>query len=153
MKSARALILALGLWPLFALAQTSLAPSPEQFQWHQPVLIQGGEAIYRFDLPETAYTGLVRQDLGDLRVFNGSGEPVPFALLRYQAPPIVDTRGIALPHFPLHDLGRDGNERLALDVRRQSDGSLIALSLASGKTQQPGRLSEIGRASCRERVS
>lgn len=141
MKTLRALILTAGLVPALVGAQAAKPVSEKQFQWNQPVLIQGGEAIYRFDLPEPAYTGMLRKDLGDLRIFNGSGEPVPFALLRYQAPPVVDTRAIALPHFPLHGLARDGSERLELDVRRQSDGSLIALSLASGKPQQPTRLS------------
>jgi hypothetical protein len=141
MNAVRTLIVALGLMPALVGAQAPQVPSPEQFQWNQPVLVQSGEALYRFDLPETAYTGMLRSDLGDLRLFNGGGEPVPFALLRYQPPAIVDARAIALPHFQLHGLGREGDERLELDVRRQSDGSLIALSLASGKPRQPPRLS------------
>ncbi len=120
------------------LAAAQAAPSPDQFAWHQLILTQGGEAIFRFELPASAYSGSLRADLGDVRLFNGAGEALPLALVRREAPAVLETQSFALPHFPLRVSSRNEG-RMELDVRRRGDGSLIAFRLAP--SGQAARLS------------
>ncbi|MDD5612142.1 MAG: DUF3999 family protein, partial [Gallionella sp.] len=128
------LLLALVLSPMTVRAENP--PNLKDFQWHQAIRVKAGEALFRFDLPESTYTGSLRPDLGDIRLFNGVGEPLPFALIPLQPPTKADPRTLALPHFPLYLPSRD-DSRLALDVRKRDDGSLIALSIEYGSRQPP----------------
>ena len=72
----------------------------EDFGYAVPIEFAPGDALYVLRLPEAVYRHAVRVDLGDLRVFNGAGEPVPYAL-RQPAPLLgkADT-GVRLPQFP-----------------------------------------------------
>ena len=67
----------------FALALLSLgvpiahADEPGDFASRQPLETPGGKAFYRIELPDSVYDAVTRADLGDLRVFNADGAPVP----------------------------------------------------------------------------
>jgi hypothetical protein len=95
-----------GFWWLFTLL---LAPAsrgatdlaPQDFAFGAPVLVLTGEATaYRFALPLAVYRDTVRDDLGDLRVFNAQGEAVPYSSLRPEAPPPAQAVATALPSLP-----------------------------------------------------
>ena len=89
---------------LTAAALGAQAEQPQDFARGVALGTDGKDALYEIAVPAAVYEGVVRADLGDLRVFNGAGEVVPHAFrarvtetTEKQAPPAV-----ALALFPLH---------------------------------------------------
>jgi hypothetical protein len=80
--------------------------SPQDFAFGMPVITQKDAAVYRFPLPLVVYRETVRDDLADLRLFNASGEVVPYSLLRPTPPQSAHTQAVALPLFPLRSGAR-----------------------------------------------
>jgi hypothetical protein len=111
--------------------------SPHDFAFGLPVITTQEAAAYRFSLPLTVYQDSVREDLGDIRLFNAGGVAVPFSLLRPAVQAPIHKPAIALPLFPLHEGSRvviDGihvtidSPRSAINLQTQngSAGDLFA---------------------------
>jgi hypothetical protein len=88
-------------------ASLALAADPDgtslnDFAYRMQVSVAADSAAYRVALPLALYQKIVHADLSDLRVFNGSGEQVPFAIKR-PASGTVSNAATALPLFPLQD--------------------------------------------------
>lgn len=92
-----------------------------------------GFPVYQAVLPEEVYRVSRRDDLGDLRVFNAQGEPVPHALMP-PSPAEAAARRMALPFFPLH--GDDGASRQPLNVKviRDQNGTIVNINEEPPKT-------------------
>jgi hypothetical protein len=97
-----------GSWPAWALAAgaqaASLAhagePAPQDFAYGYPIVTSTEASAYRITLPLAIYRGTVRDDLGDLAVFNARGEVVPFFIREIPLEtPFVHAPG-SLPLFP-----------------------------------------------------
>jgi len=102
--------------------------SPQAFAYGLPIVTTGDAAAYRVAIPRTVYLQSQRADLGDLQVFNGRGEPVPYAI---EPPPTRTTArgGQLLPVFVLRD---DSSTALnALRVTIASAGATISLRSAA----------------------
>jgi len=111
---------------------------PAEFRFHAPILAAGQGSHYRFLLPEAVYLGAERQDLGDLRVLNASGEPVPHAFLpRAPAGPAL-AQAKAARLFPLYGEEAKGLDGVKLDVTRGAGGTVIRLA-AEPKGAKAGR--------------
>jgi hypothetical protein len=109
------------LLPGFALTAGAADLKPEDFAFGHPIVTVEKAAVYRFALPADVYGHTVRADLGDLRMFNASGEVVPYTLER----PAGDTDAakpapVSLPLFALK-----GNPVAALEA--------IRVTIESGK--------------------
>jgi Protein of unknown function (DUF3999) len=76
--------------------------SPNDFAYRMQVNVTADSAAYRVTLPLAVYQKIVHANLSDLRVFNGSGEQVPFAIER-PASGTVSNAARALSLFPLQD--------------------------------------------------
>jgi hypothetical protein len=103
--------------------------SPPDFAFGLPVVTAKDAAVYRFVLPLAVYQGTVRDDLGDMRLFNAQGESVSYSLLRRAPPPQTHEAANALPLFPLR-----GNARVVIDGLRltvDSPGSAVNLQTQS----------------------
>ena len=76
-------------------------------------------AVHTALLPIEVYRGVTRADLGDLRVFNAGGQPVPHALRTLDAPDDREDRFVDLRFFPIESPARtaEGLESLTLHVR------------------------------------
>jgi hypothetical protein len=61
--------------------------SAADFQWHATLETAGRSGLVRAPLPADALARLQSRSAADLRVFDGQGQPVPFALA---APPLPD---------------------------------------------------------------
>jgi hypothetical protein len=95
-------------------------------------------AAYQVDLPLAVYTGVVRADLGDLRVFNASGAEVPHELRRPLAVTGAAGPSRRLPVFPLR-----GDPMKALDAMRvtiESGGASLDLK-TRGENSAPATIS------------
>lgn len=130
-------------WLLLALllAGRTAAAAPERvpdFRHSAEIALEGRGAIYVLDLPEAAYAGMARRDLGDLRVLNGAGEIVPHALLRPAASESRPAAPLAVSFFPLYGTAGRALEDLALRVERKADGTVSAV-VAPGGQRAAGR--------------
>ena len=112
---------------LVAIAGAQAAPGGRDAFAHQAgIALNGAGPFYQMTLPVAVYQGVQRQDLGDLRVFNGQGEAVPHALLRPQATALAQRSETPVPFFPI--LGtQESSGEFSLEVRRNTDGTLVAL--------------------------
>jgi hypothetical protein len=119
-------------WALAACAQaTSLAHAadlaPRDFAYGHPIVSPAEASAYRITLPLAIYQGTVREDLGDLAIFNASGEVVPFFI----RPLPAETRPMHpaeyLPLFPL--LGTA--PATAAELRVTVNSPRVALTLSS----------------------
>ena len=93
---------ALAVGTSFAAIPSPSGSSPQDFAYRMRVVGTGDAAAYRVALPLALYRKIAHADLADLRVFNGTGEPVPFAIERPAAETIANAV-TALSLFPLKD--------------------------------------------------
>jgi hypothetical protein len=99
--------------------------SPQEFAYGIPIVTSNDAAAYRFAIPPDVYQKAVRPGLGDLQVFNGRGEPVPYALEQPVAPLSARPPGRPLPLVPLRD-----ESPAALNAMRVTTASQVsAMSL------------------------
>ena len=111
---------------LLLAALPALAQNPTQFRSAAPLTLTGQGGLHRAALPFEAYKD-ARPDLGDVRVFNGTGEPVP---LSYAGDPDVQREILApvdLPMFPVSSIApAAGGGRSEVSVKTQ-DGTLVSI--------------------------
>ena len=116
-------------------------PSPDDFAYGLKIVTPGEAAAYRASLPLAVYQKIVRADLGDLRVFNGRGEVVPYALERPRSETTVEKTASSLPLFALRG---DANKALdAVRVTIESGATTInlrgpAAGAPTGKSEAQG---------------
>jgi len=114
----------------------SAADSPDDFAFAMPIEGLGGDALHRVSIPQSVYEAAAYSDLRDLRVFNGSGEVVPYALRPLdrvvQAPAPV-----ALPLFALRG-PRDARAD-DLDLSFEKSAGKVSVRLKSRGAKAPGQ--------------
>ncbi|WP_035056171.1 DUF3999 domain-containing protein [Andreprevotia chitinilytica] len=99
---------------------------PHNFARHAELKVTNNAAVYQLDLPADVYRYVTRPDLGDVRVFNGAGEPVPYALSALPAVTEVRQTPVSLPFFPLPQTpSEDGG--VAVTVQAGTDGALVSV--------------------------
>lgn len=96
-----------------------------------PLTLSGTRALHEVSLPSEVYTRVERRDLGDLAVFNGAGEIVPFTLLQ-PAPVKAAATGQKLPLFPLSATAQKQPGNIAMRVRTDDHGAIVTLNTATG---------------------
>jgi hypothetical protein len=125
---------------LFCFLATPIAArelTPQQFAYGIPLTISGRDALYEFLLPTEVYRAATRSDLGDICMFNGLKEVVPFTLFRTAAPPPAPAETLTLPIFPLRGNPVRQATGMSLQVRRDADGSIVRVdTLEDGTTSQ-----------------
>ncbi len=105
----------------------AIAETPADFAFGIPLATSGPEALFQLDLPQAVYEGVLRADLGDLRVFNAAGEPVPHAFVprtvaaREKRPPL------RLPFFALRGDSVAGVEGLAVRIEHASGRAVLTI--------------------------
>jgi hypothetical protein len=119
-----------------AAAAGAAEPRPEQFAYAVPVQIDGAQALQRLEIPQSAYEGAARADLGDLRVFNGAGEPVPYAFMPRPAPGAEAAAPRPLRYFPLRGASGTAAEALRIRVQRSADGTVVRVTIADSAPRQ-----------------
>ena len=131
MKTLLALILG-ALLATSAAAQTT--PRPEDFAYRTVIDTNGAGPFHQLALPLAVYEGVTSAGLADLRVFNGQGEALPYALLRSESQTVSHQIESAAPFFPLPAPGKasPGANDISVTVRQSADGSLVSVR------QQPG---------------
>jgi hypothetical protein len=120
------------LAPLIALVVAVPATAqdkPSDFRYSAPVSAQSEASHYRISVPMQTYRGAGRRDLGDMRIFNAAGEPVPyaFAARNLQRPPAIEQ---AVRMFPLYGDESKGLAASSLRVDRDARGTVLNVSVS-----------------------
>jgi hypothetical protein len=132
---------------LAALAAALIAPlaaAQEQlvdFRYSAPIAADAGGSHYRFTLPTQAYRGAARRDLGDVRIFNASGEPVPYAFTRRELPRVPATLQ-TVRFFPLYGDAAKGLDATTVRVLRNTRGTVV--NVAVNERSAPARRQLLG---------
>jgi len=121
---------------LFSLVSPASAREmePHDFAYGVPLATTGRDALCEFPLPAQVYRDVTRRDLGDICVFNGRGEVVPFSLDQVSQPHPAPPEFRNLPLFPLAEVTGKKEDGVTLQVRRSPEGSLIRIETADGET-------------------
>lgn len=123
------LVVVLLLMPSMAEA----APKPMDFAYGMPLSLKETGAVYRLSVPREVYETVTRDDLSDIRVFNGAEAVVPHVLRRPKKPSEAPERSNVLPIFPLHEgeipPGKDG-----LSMRVEKTGEQTTIQVFSDNT-------------------
>lgn len=112
------------------------AESPADFQAKAAIELQGDGPFYQLALPIAAHFAAHSPDLQDLRVFNGEGEAVPFALIREQMRTEQAEQRIALKWFPLYAADATPAALNQVRIERKADGTIV--SVVDGNAQGSG---------------
>jgi len=107
-------------WATFATAADP--PVREQFAYSMTLEVPETSPVVALDLPLAVYRDCTDPQLHDLRVLNGAGEVVPFALRRPAAAARAAPTPVRLPLYPLH-----GDPTAA--------AAALALTIDSGRTR------------------
>ena len=125
--SARTLLLACAL--LVPAPAVTAAERLADFAWSVPIALDAREGLHQLELDASVHQGIMRHDLGDIRVFNAAGESVPYAFAPIAHFPAAGQGGaIALPFFPVHAERGVRMEGVELKFRTRADGAVLGLS-------------------------
>jgi hypothetical protein len=98
----------------------------------------GQQPLYELAVPRVVYEGVVRADLGDIRVFNGAEEIVPHAFRARLESKRREPTVVALPAFPLH--GAEMQRGDGIQARVERDGDKFRFEMTQ---QVPGKAERI----------
>jgi len=134
-------------WPSVASADLTV----NDFAYGIRIDVPGVTAVAAMSLPEQVYGSAFRTDLGDVRVFNASGEPVPH-LIRFAQTLKTDPPWQSLAFFPLPETATPEAGGYRVFVRTGPDGAVVRVDPRSEIiASQPARtflidLSRVGRS-------
>ncbi|WP_175699579.1 DUF3999 domain-containing protein [Burkholderia ambifaria] len=134
----------LGLSLLTSFAAADATPGAERVARRFSLDLDGSAAYYQLTVPQAVYAASRRDDLGDVRIFNGAGEPVPYSLDAPAAAAVPPSRTPA-HWFPLPPSRTDdGNAPLGVSVA--PDGSLRAAVTAPARVKHTADLVDLSHA-------
>ena len=117
------------LWLLLIMAVPSLAAAElkkSDFAYGIPIDVPPGAAVVAMSLPGQVYTNTYRSDLGDMRVFNAAGEPVPH-MIRYARSRVAESPWRLLAFFPLAEETAPNAGGYRVHVRTGPDGAIVTV--------------------------
>ena len=129
MKARQHSRIATGLLALVLLVGQVTAQSlkPEDFAYGMSLAVDGSSALYRALLPFEVYRQTQQADFADLRVFNGSGEAVPYTVQPLTSRAVLEKNTWRLPYFPLYSESGALPEGLSLRVKTSTTGTILEL--------------------------
>lgn len=109
----------------------SAAAAKSDFAYGYSIEVDGDGAIYSLFLDEKVYKGLIREDRGDLRIFNGHGQVVPHDIRRAEKMTRKKLPSVELPIFPVYKNKQGGSEVQAspnIRITTNDQGAIIDLN-------------------------
>ena len=131
MRTARAAILALACSAHAVAADVTRS----DFAYGMQLQATTVAPLYRVSLPLDVYQQAVRPDLGDIRVLNGDGEIVPYALRRATGDIASTAVPVPLAVFPLRGVTLDPGASVRLQMGVGSTSVQIERSASAGAAQ------------------
>ena len=103
--------------------------------------VDNSGAVYSLVLPADVYQTVRRADLGDVRIFNGSGDTVPhgFRAVETEKRELQGKEGV--PFFPLYKAKQPEKQAsLSLQVNRNSAGTIVNITSEEGAGSVGGEI-------------
>ena len=95
----------------------------EDFAWGMKLNTTGNSAFYHLSVPAEVYQGVTRPDLGDLRIFNGQGQVVPYELKLPPLRELKESSRQAVKLFPLYGNQTTSMHAISINLsRRMGEG-------------------------------
>lgn len=113
---------------LSSISTMSLAISEADFAYTAEINTVNNTPYYELEIPEVVYQHTNRNDLGDLRVFNNSGQVVPHALRDLHPEKTAQLKTQSAPYFPLYKTTNKNSGDLHLNIQRSTNGDVINIS-------------------------
>lgn len=113
---------------------------PGDYALQLPLSLSGEGPWYRLDVPMALHFAARYGDLRDLRVFNGEGQALAYALVAGQGESRDSQQEQAVKWFPLYAEQGDSSATPSLRVQRSTSGTLIELRDESDSAAQPALL-------------
>ena len=117
---------------------------PDQFSTRLPIITEAAMPYYRLNLPIQAYQSSVHGDLRDLRVFNATGQSVPYALLAATGSTEESIQRQKLVWYPLYapssaqQINTADDSELKIVVKQAGDGTLVEINNKHANSAKPG---------------
>jgi hypothetical protein len=106
------------------------APTPHEFGLRLPLAVSGDNGVVQLQLPLTVYQHSRSPELADLRVYNGAGQLLPYALYRPSYRTRTQSRESGTRLFPIYQSaqipGSSGD--LQLELRTGPDGAVVSVT-------------------------
>ena len=122
---------------LAALACAARAEAPVEFAATIPLVVQGGEALQRVELPVAVYANAQFADLRDVRVFNAANELVPYALIGDAPPAPAVPESFSPPVFPVWGVPGKRIEQLDVRIEQRDDGTVASIKTMGAPVPKP----------------
>ena len=117
-----------GLW--VALSATA-QEQPADFAHQVPLALSGEGPWYRLPLPLDVQLQARQTDLSDLRVFNATGQPQAYALVRESAQSRENRTLTDVKWFPLYNAVDDNERAPSVRVQSNANGTLVEVQPSS----------------------
>ena len=113
----------------FILSTSAVAEQPSDYAYGIPIKVEGQEAVYQVDIPFEVYEKMARQDLGDVRVFNGQNEVVPYMIRSVGQNVVKEKLPPSRPaiYFPLYGEANVKPAELNIQIDKNYDGTIIRI--------------------------
>ena len=98
---------------------------PDDFAYGMTVKTKGRASLWQVELPEAVYQSVIRSDLGDIRVFDATGQLIPFILRRPEATILEPPAPMPLPIFPLYGSEEKQTTGHALRIVTDETGAIV----------------------------
>lgn len=125
-------------------AEPAHVPTPAEFAAHLPLGVSGDNGVVQLQLPLLVYQHARTPDLADLRVYNGAGQALPYALHRPSYRTRISTEERRTTLFPVFEdaaPAADPAPELNLSVTR--DGTLTVRSSGAERAAADSRLAAL----------
>ncbi|WP_454825422.1 DUF3999 domain-containing protein [Paraburkholderia xenovorans] len=141
-------------WCFAIVAAWTCAPAlaADDFVQRFTLQLDEGAAYYSVTLPAAVYAASQRGDLGDVRIFNGAGESLPYALSVPREPARTPPTLRPVHWFPVPPAAAKSSGAPP-GVSIAGDGSLYATSAPPARAQHDTDLIDIGKVSQTSHVS
>ncbi|OYO30224.1 DUF3999 family protein [Janthinobacterium sp. PC23-8] len=112
-----------------ALAQHA-PDQPASYGWSMPVTVPAGAGVARLPLPKEVYLHARTGNLADVRLFDRTGQRLPFAVSTPAAQSNTERSSIAARIFPVKGASTSGGLQ-NVEVRTSPDGRLLSVNASS----------------------
>lgn len=126
---------------LVSFSSISQALTQNDFAYAADLRTTTGTPFYELEIPELVYKNISRNDLGDMRVLNGSGQVVPHGLRNIEPEVVSHVSEGEVPYFPLYLKQGDSNGDLHLNIKRNASGDVLDIKSSGSVAQSGERLS------------
>jgi hypothetical protein len=122
---------------LFAAAGSALGapPKPDDYAQGIEIVLPTGLPLVELTLPDAVYQTVTRPDLGDMRVFNADGNPVPHALCTAPAQAEPEITEHSLRVFELRDAPEVANGGSRIEVHTAGGTHVNVQEAAGGRPE------------------